>query len=558
MIALTGSYTKLPELLEHIDKKGMFSDIPRDIGWGALKSACKILDGVFDAFNQLLSLNFYEIPAIKSFVSTTAPIAWAAFGIAIVIAAIFLMINKDKLKISDFLRSILISAALIVALPFTINVLNDLKYAGVSDMQAQIIRNKTLGKTILGSITVDIEGSAKDSKVSTLLDSNTNSYTLNITDTLDKDDWGFEVKTRPLDMVSKKATTERELIESFFELSNAELMTYYSKTIDDQIIYFSENLKSRLANLKNNSQIYSCETLEEVCALYPQSLTPEFSVPFLSADYYDPLTSTQYYFQSLNDGYVSVPGDDIYIEMFDEAIYAYKYDFLMGLLLVIVTIVALFFAGFRVVGLLFDLVFNQIIAPIVFATDLQGSGRTKKMIENIVSTYLVFIIILVLVKIYLSINLWAIGQYTDLKDVFLKLFILVGSAKGLIDGPDIVVKLLGIDAGVKNGAAAMLGIQSAGRFAASAVGMGANVKNAPANIGKALYGKATTNPISNAQSFMRQSKLGREDLKANWAKFKSGGNSSSSSGNSDTAQPMSGTTPSSSSSSSDTTANPRT
>lgn len=198
-----------------------------------------------------------------------------------------------------------------------------------------------------------------------------------------------------------------------------------------------------------------------------------------------------YYFYKLDDGEIEIPGKNPHFDFLEEYIYAYKYDFVMGLLLVIVTIVALFFAGLRVVGLMFDLLFNQIIAPIAFATDLQGSGRTKKMIENIVSSYLVFIIILVLVKLYLVINLWAISNFTESKDIFLKLMILVGTAKGVIDGPDIIVKLLGVDAGVKSGAAAMLGIQSGMRIFSQIRNGGRNVVHAPGNAGKAIYNTAT-------------------------------------------------------------------
>lgn len=552
ILSASGAYTETPGLLEYIEKKSAFSDAPRSIGWDLLKSACKILDGVFEAFNRLLDLNFYEIPGIKNFVSKTSPIAWACFGIAIVIGAIFLMINKDKLKISDFARNVLVSAALIVALPFTISTLSSMKDAGVSDMKNELQQNETLGKTILASVTVDIENSSANRKISTLLDAGVNSYSINVNDTLGKGTWKYEVKTKQIDLSDDTPSTNTyaDAIKEFFELSDEEYNTYYSLPTDQRSDYFKNNLQRRLANLKNNNEILNCNTLEEVYALYPASINkaikedPRSSM--FGGDYLDASTGTVYYFYELDDGDIPIPGDDIHIEFLEEYIYAYKYDFLMGFLLVIVTIVALFFAGFKVVSLMFDLVFNQIIAPIVFATDLQGSGRTKKMIENIFSSYLVFIIILVLVKLYLEINIWAIQNLTETKDIFIKLIILVGTAKCVIDGPDIIVKLLGMDAGVKSGAAAMLGIQSGLRFAGSFKNMGSNIIHAPSNIGKAVYNRATNaNPIRNAQNYMRRARLDKEKVNQEWQAFKNNKSSG-------TAQPRSNSNQSSDKNSSDT------
>ena len=545
---LSGNYTNAPGLVEYIEKKTTFSDIPKGIGWDALKSCCKILDGVFDAFDKLLSLNFYEIPGIKSFVSKTTPVAWVAFGIALIIGAIFLAVKKDKLKISDFFANVLISAALIVSLPATVNILNDMKNAGVSDMQQELKQNKTMGQTILASVTVDIDSSSENRKITTVMESNKNAYSLNVNDTLSKKKWKYEVKTKQIDLSTATVETENYInaVKTFFELSDDQYNAYMALAADQKPTYFKNNFQQRLANLKNNNQIMQCNTLEEVFALYPSSINQLISESptenLFGGDYLDPTTNTMYYFYKLNDGDIDIPGKDLHLDFLEEYIYAYKYDFIMGLLLTVVTIISLFFAGFRVVALMFDLVFNQIIAPIVFATDLQGSGRTKKMIENIFSSYLVFIIILVLVKLYLEINLWAIQNLTDTKDIFIKLIILVGTAKCVIDGPDIIVKLLGVDAGVKSGAAAMLGIQSGLRFAGSFKNMGSNVLHAPGNAGKSIYNTAThANPIRNAQNFMRQSKLNRESLNQRWQAYKNNGdNNSSSSGqmfNASTAKP---------------------
>ena len=549
----------MPKLVEYIDKKNFLSDVPRDIGWGLLESLCKFLDAVFKAFNELLGYNFYNIPAVKAFVTKTVPLAWACFGLAIIIGAICLMIFKDKLKISDFFKNILVSAALIVALPFTLSVLTDMKNAGVSDMQAELTQNETIGKTILGSITVDVEASANSNSIKTLLDSKKNAYSIEISDELSKNaGWNYYLTSKPFDVLTQKENQDSsgdiylEAISGFFGISTEDYKTYQTITdTNKKANYFQTIIKPKLCQTFGSTNDYtaitainSATTFEEILNLYNDQFNsyvdvyysekpkpPLFNntddVKYFGGTTMDAATGTTYYKKKLDDGIIfdeELMGTQIQIhsELLEEHIYAYKPDIFMGILLSLATIVSLFFAGFKIVSLLFDLAFNQVIAPVIFATDLQGSGRTKKMIENIVSTYLVFIIILVLVKLYLDINMWAMTALTDMEDIVIKIIILIGTAKCVIDGPDIIVKLLGVDAGVKSGAAAMLGIQSAGRMAKSVLHGGNNLLHAPQSIGKAAHSAAIhANPITNAKNYMHQSKLDRVNLNDRWNDYKS-------------------------------------
>ena len=178
-----------------------------------------------------------------------------------------------------------------------------------------------------------------------------------------------------------------------------------------------------------------------------------------------------------------------------ENVYKYDFDFWYGLIVLISVLICLLSAGIRIVRLLLDIIFMQIIGPLVFASDLQESGRTKRLLSEIISSFIVIIIVLLLLKLYIIILLWTFNQNIGW---ITKLLIIFGGWRFTIDGPDIVTKICGIDAGVKSGQAALLGAYAAartgvgvargvGRFARSAASGAYNVVSGV--VGGASHGK---------------------------------------------------------------------
>lgn len=166
----------------------------------------------------------------------------------------------------------------------------------------------------------------------------------------------------------------------------------------------------------------------------------------------------------------------------NEYLYKYHLTLLPTLIMLAGALIALFFAGFKIARLFFDLVFKRIVAAPVFASDM-GSGRAKQFFKDLASTYIVLALVLLLVRMYL--DLCAFISASDM-DYFVKILLSCGCAWGLIDGPDIIVKLLGIDAGVKSAMAPLMAVMSVGKGIKSAgkMGMAAASKavHAPGNI----------------------------------------------------------------------------
>lgn len=548
MITLSCEYFNMPWILEHIKVAGPIWDVLRELGWSLIVAFCKILDGVYDGISFLMGINFYnDIPAVKAFVDLVNPIVWAVFGLALIFGAIYLMVNHDKLKISEFLKSIMLSCVLIIALPFTMENLSGLLNAGVSDMGNMIEEeDSTIGQTILKGITVDIDASQSE-----LTNVTYNPYMLDINDKLSNNGvWSYKIINSTLSDERINSAYMNSSTRSILKITKAEYRKLMNISDYEELAKYELKLIKLIAIRLNNPSLMSCTTLAEVKEVY-----------------YEEFHETEELIQSFDGKYSFKKLEDAEPEMTDpstwfypEHLYAYDFSFVLGFLLIIVSIIAMTFAAMKIVGLLFDLVFNQMIAPIVFASDLHNTGRSKKLIQNIVSTYLVFIIILVLVKLYLDINIWVIQQNWP---IVVQLIILIGTAKSLIDGPDIVVKLLGIDAGVKSGMAAMMGVQTAGRMASSGVKTaksavktagrmaktGVNMSNSAGNttgrtVAKLMRGNTSSNnePKSDRNSPESSSSGGGNGSSG------TGDNSSSSSPSEKNAELSGGTTPTSESS----------
>ncbi len=156
----------------------------------------------------------------------------------------------------------------------------------------------------------------------------------------------------------------------------------------------------------------------------------------------------------------------------EERLYAYQYDLLGMTIMMLIMVISLFFSAFKVGKTIFELITHQAIAPIVFATDIQGAGRTKKFLQSLISNYIILIMVLLLLKLYMSLMTWVCAQDISL---WTKVFLIGGASWGIIDGPDVVLKIMGVDAGVKSAAGLLMGaaaagqlIQGAGKMAAGA------------------------------------------------------------------------------------------
>lgn len=156
----------------------------------------------------------------------------------------------------------------------------------------------------------------------------------------------------------------------------------------------------------------------------------------------------------------------------------------------------LFSIAYKLARLSFELAFNYVLAILVAPADLHSGQKTKKVIQSILNTFLVIILI------FVSIKLYTIGTayLAETLDGFAYLIALIAFSVALIDGPNMVERLFGIDAGLKRGWGVALGAYAAGKGVTS-VGAHAVSKVARAAQGApkmpSLHEAATTRMDSN-------------------------------------------------------------
>ncbi|UZM97442.1 hypothetical protein OL548_19985 [Lysinibacillus sp. MHQ-1] len=110
----------------------------------------------------------------------------------------------------------------------------------------------------------------------------------------------------------------------------------------------------------------------------------------------------------------------------------------------------------------FDLAFHQIFGMFIAASDLTGGQRTKKVLVEMVNTFAVIFVMTGLLQLFVLFVNWANGLKVDI-GMFGVILLMIAGAWALIDAPDIVQRMLGIDAGLRNGWQAMMGAYAGGK-----------------------------------------------------------------------------------------------
>lgn len=189
-----------------------------------------------------------------------------------------------------------------------------------------------------------------------------------------------------------------------------------------------------------------------------------------------------------------------------EHIYKYDFDFFWAALELIILALALFFAALKLAGLLYDILFAQIIVPIIVASDMNSSGKAKAAVQNLINTFLIFIIVNLLLRLYILVLDGIQDSSVIGNNILVKIIIVLAGAKFVIDGPDIVTKILGIDAGVKSGLATLMGVRTAVQMGTGAARM---AKSAAGRVGGIASGAGAGMVSGGASGFSTSRSTGQ-------------------------------------------------
>lgn len=185
-----------------------------------------------------------------------------------------------------------------------------------------------------------------------------------------------------------------------------------------------------------------------------------------------------------------------FISFLSSYYYRYKVDMFPIFLSEIATILVMVFAFFKVVRLCYELIVNHFFAYIFAITDIASGAKLREALKSILSTYVVLIYCSVAISLFNTFQAWIFDS--SIFNNFEASICIIPVAMAVIDGPNLIERLFGIDAGIKSGFHTAMGLMHAGK---TALGMG----KAAWNLGKDVTGAKT--PLDKARA-VRQSELG--------------------------------------------------
>lgn len=524
-------YENLPlDVVKHISKVTHWKDIFRNLGFAILSCLAKLIDWCEQAFDQVLHFNIMHLFTQITGMSDTSKLISVVFTIFLLIGAAGIMFMPEKIRVNDFLKSIILSAALIVALPALLSELTNMKRAGIADInnidysetQGGSDFTYTLGDILLQENIIDMTKSAINNELSYYSETDplpNSVYDLNINQH-GGSGWNKEV----VDISTEESSQRRyedltydnmaELMDVGYEyrylnqvmdrmslneeLDGGVVFTYqavtgvnqsgqpiyeertttiaaYRTSILWKMAYQTDVMEENLTeSVKSSPDVESAfnllkdNVIRERNRVYNQRLSrsnqsnvaAEYSFSeILTQQEYDDLDMTDKVIQSLTVGSGA------------EHIYRYSYDFWFSLLFLLTVAIAIILATFKLGTMLFDIIITQLLAGVIAATGVTNSNRTKLVVQNLVSSYVIFVVVAFMLKVYTKAIL--IIHNMDSLNYITQLILIACFAKGVIACPDFITRILGIDAGNKNSMGTVYAMSSVARglgMAGAAIG----------------------------------------------------------------------------------------
>lgn len=142
--------------------------------------------------------------------------------------------------------------------------------------------------------------------------------------------------------------------------------------------------------------------------------------------------------------------------------YRYKIDYLPVILEMLSVIVLYIAMAYKCTRLAFELVFARLLAYL-YSAELSGGQKIAKILVFIRDTYILLFVTTLCIKLF-----YFFTAYIDeiAMNSLLEAAIILFIAFSVVDGPNLVEKLLGMDAGLKSSTARMMAVYKAGSGAA--------------------------------------------------------------------------------------------
>lgn len=152
------------------------------------------------------------------------------------------------------------------------------------------------------------------------------------------------------------------------------------------------------------------------------------------------------------------------LEWNNEYYFRYSIDWFTIIITLSVMAFTLFSIALKLAKLSFELTFNYILALIIAPIDVHDGQKTKKILQAIFNTFIVTILIFLSMKVYMIGTAYLENTLSSVP----YLIALIAFSLSVLDGPNMVERLFGIDAGLKSGWSVLAGAYAGSKMISAA------------------------------------------------------------------------------------------
>ena len=172
--------------------------------------------------------------------------------------------------------------------------------------------------------------------------------------------------------------------------------------------------------------------------------------------------------------------------------YRYEIDWLESYLEIISIAIIYLFFSYKVVRTLYEVVFSEILA-MLYSPNLTNGQKTIKILDGIKDSYIIILLSLVSVRLYMIAIEYISGKNWN---GFTKGMFLLFIAFAVIDGPNLVQRITGLDAGLSDGMQKVMSAYYAGGMMAGAARGAGHIASGVAK-GAGKFGKTIGGAVRN-------------------------------------------------------------
>lgn len=505
-------------MLENMDYHNMFSYIMRSLGWLIVNLLVTLLEALESLFETVYSLVgfIYSNEVVNYMQEKLTPLLAVLVAISVVALGYNLLVKSDdsdrKKVVGMFSQNFILFMIVLFLVPiiltgnspydsngkynfktteysndglisyFRSELLDDLKYTNSESSENistsnEIVSNYVTdwlwvynkigengtyaGNSILAKNSADslIKTSHKNYTPSTITDINYNVW-INPTEKDGDDNNGTEFKGKSWgDSVGTTVAKGKAKVDG--DVVDVSYLRPKEDTLEDYLFGYKHSLTEAEESFRvlNTSSPTSWDFWTSGLIGFTSDVFTDISETIDGTN----VVNTEYYYTS-----EKCDAFNFGIEFFDSYPYRYTIDWLPLFISLIATCLVYFFISFKSATLIWDLVVNNILLYIFAAGDMTNGRRTREILKSIFSIFMTLIFIYVDLQVFLMSQNFL--NTVGIESTLMKSLILIFFAYACIDGPNILQKIFGIDAGLSRPAMALAG---ASHFAVKTASKGA-------------------------------------------------------------------------------------